>query len=373
MESFYEVTIKTLNHEKIINNLSNKVELFNVEKKDYNILKLQVKYSQKKILNKYLKNNNFEILKHKSFGLLSFILKVFRRLGITFGILFSIILFLILNQFIFKIEITGNDKVSRQEIINFLDENFDLKFKHSVNTKDIELAIQSNFDKVSLTSVITKGSTIVINIKEKLDSDILNTTLTPMIACYDGKITEIKLSQGTLNVKVGQTVKKGDVLVYPYIIDSAGNKKDILPQASIMAKIWVEGSIYYQENEISFVRTGKSKTINYLTIGKFSLNTKPNSPFKKYDTEEKTFYITKNNILPIINHQITYFETEEKLINNNFEEDKEKLILQCKEIALQKINEYDIIKKEKVLISQNAGIVNMKVVLELEKDITYEN
>ena len=372
MKSFYEVTIKTLNHEKLINNISDQFPLFNVEKKDYNILKLQVKYSNRKKLNKYLKNNNISILKNRNFGFLFNFLKLFKRYGIIAGIIISCACFFILNNLILNIEIQGNNLISKYEVINYLN-NYKLKNKNNILCKNIELKLKEKFSDISLVSVITKGSTLIVNIKENIKNDVVNKTFEPMVACYDGKITDIILSQGTLNVKVGQTVKKGDILVYPYIIDSSGEKRNIQPQASIKAKVWITGELSYKENEISLVKTGKKLSTSFMKINNLFLTTPKKCEYGLYTKQEKVNYLTYNNLLPISYHIVTYYELEEKIINKSFEEDKENLLQQCRQIALQKINEYDIIKNERTQIVQGAGIVNLKVILELEKDITYEN
>ena len=126
---------------------------------------------------------------------------------------------------------------------------------------------------------------------------------------------------------------------------------------------------YIIENEV----TDTAKKQEYWNTG-IGLNKVDNLEPSKYllDLSQKNIngelkYYEVENLLK------TYYETQEQIINNDFESDKENLISQCREIALQKINECDIIKKEKVSISRNAGIVHVKVVLELEKDITYES
>jgi len=107
-----------------------------------------------------------------------------------------------------------------------------------IGIKDVENAIIDNFDELSFVSCIIEGQTLVLNIKEKLLLEEVFGQFRPIFAQNSGMITQIDLISGTAVVKTGDFVRKGDVLVEPFVIDTSGQKREVKANAKIYAKIY---------------------------------------------------------------------------------------------------------------------------------------
>ena len=78
-----------------------------------------------------------------------------------------------------------------------------------------------------------------------------------------------------------------------------------------------------------------------------------------------------NLILPIEIEYIYYKEIKDKEIYKPFDENKEKILAECKEIALQNLEIDDIIKEEKhTVYNLNAGVYKVDYLLVVNKKLS---
>ena len=259
------------NLERWLNVISSKnVKIFSVIKRDVKNSEIEILLSDEKYVVEFLKSKNIEIVDKKYNGTAKMGKFLIKRLGIVFGIFICFCFYIVGSRYTLKIEVVGNTQSSTEEIVNVLAENGAgiLSPLNSKTNDDIERIILDNFDEISLVSVVKRGSSLIVNIKEKLlnkeyeDLDKTNS----LVATEDGIITEIKLIQGTLLVKVGDTVHAGDLLVAPYVFDSSGNKISIEPKAIITADVWLSGEATFQETKQITERTGNFVTERKMTF-----------------------------------------------------------------------------------------------------------
>ena len=192
----------------------------------------------------------------------------------------------------------------------------------------------------------------------------------PIISEYDGMITAINLVQGTLNVKVGDIVQKGEVLVYPYVSDGEGEVMPVLPRAEIKADVWLSENEVFYEYQIKEERTGRK--IDCWTITLFGLEIYSNlsdNIFENYESEETSSYLTQNNLLPFIYNKITFYETKTIEIIRNFEQEKNEVFEKLRQKTLISVAENEIIKDEMVSVKQGGGVYYITLTLTVEKDI----
>ncbi len=364
--------IQAVNQERLLTSLSNKFALFFVKRLSYTQTELFLKPANQKVFEKELKEKNVQILQKRNTFLYAFFKNFIKKTGVIAGLFLSFVLLIIANQFIFQTSILGLESIEKQEVLEILKQNdFDgFVYKASLNTKKIESAITKNFDNISLVSVIVKGNTLVVSIKEKISAGDYDhpEDFKPLTAKYNGLITNISLISGTLKVKVGQIVRVGDVLVEPYILDSSNNKRVVKADAEISARVWLTAKETHFEKRHETTRTGKTETYSKIYFLGIALNSVPsNLPFENYEIETRVRYIAENNILPIVRQEIVYYELETKEIIESFESVKEKVFEKAKQKALQMLEEYDIITKEYFTINSNFGVTNVEYVIEINK------
>ena len=347
------------NLERWLNFLTSKgTKFFSVEKQDVKNSVVEGSLFDEKKIEKFFKSKNISVQK-KEYGLLAKpIVFLKKRWGILVGLFVFVCFFAVATNFVWKIEITGNERCSTQEIEKVLEEN-GIGFFSSINSKsneEIEKIISNNFDVISLVSVVKKGTSIIVNIKEKLFNEEYESLEKGefLIAKQDGIITEINLIQGTLLVKVGDFVRAGDRLVAPFAVDSSGKQIPIQPKAEIFADVWLSGETIVETKKQVEERTGKFLTERKIVfLNQEILTKKEEILFEQYDLE--IFEENLSEILPIKYKTVVYHEVETKIVETNFEDVKEEKIALAKELALSMLAEGETIKAENSLITEENG------------------
>ena len=339
--------------------VENEIEIFSVVKHDVKNSEIEVSVSNEKRVEKFLKTKNIAVIK-KQYSKLMRPIKFFQhRWGILVGIFACVCFFAIASNYVWKIEIMGNESYSSHQIQKVLSQN-GVSFLSPLSSKtndEIEKIVLDNFNNVSMVSVVKKGSSVVINIKEKqITTDLENLDKTQcLIATQDGVITQINLIQGTPLVKVGQTVRAGQPLVAPYVLDGAGNKISVEPKAEIMAEVWLSGQATVVKTKQIEQRTGKSVSERKMVfLNQEIVTSKTEVPFEFYDLEIRE-EVLGQGVVPIKYVTLTYFEVETKIVETDFNLVKDETIEKSKALAYAKVMEGDKIKAENHVITEKSG------------------
>ena len=362
------------NIERTMNFLCEKgVNFLEFEKTDLKHAKVRIKKQDEKYFLQIISKLKIEVISKKDCGVnfaFSFLKK---RFGLLIGLFLVFACFIVLNNFLFRIEVYGCENTKESEIVSLLNEKGYHLFRNmnSFNNEDVEKCVMDNFNNVSMVSAIKRGNSIVLNIKEKLLNDEYENLddLEPLKSTKNGIITNITLIQGTLLVKVGDIVKVGDELVAPYTIDSNGNTIPIMPKASISLNSWVEGKVFQEKVEKKVERTGNyvsQRETKFLGVTIFS-NFEKEVNFKNYERVEKQCYLS-NFILPIKYREVFYFETKCDIINVNFEDVKQKKIDEAKNLALQNAEGKEILS-ESVNISETPEMFIIDYIITIKDEI----
>lgn len=308
-----------LNLSKLLNELmSENVEFENIERIDYDQMNLTINQrNYKKIVKKTkILGINCEVINESGFH--SVLLKLTRKLGIILGIIVVVITSLALSQSCFKIniEIEGkeeNKQVLIQQIQQVLAEQkvgIGENIKN-LNTRALEREFLKNVKNVSLAVVERNGVVINIFVKEAIEPDI--TTNANIIANYGGVIEDIKLKSGNLQVNVGDSVTKGQILI------TSGNIGDVFSEAngSIIARVLISGDSIGTEERVSYRRSGKVIEVGYVNLfGKDLRSTKTTDDdakqFANFEIEKVETELSQFNIVPIKKIVYRYYELIEE-------------------------------------------------------------
>lgn len=369
--------VNGVNQERNFNKLCDKYNLFDIVRKSYTQTSFACKLSKQKKVESELSNCGFEIVEKKEYGILTFFKNIFLSYGLIAGFVCGLIACVILSGYVLKIDIKGLDKISESQVTTILsNENINIFCKKDeIDITSLEKSLSKSIDNISLVSAIIKGNTLVISIKEKVQNDEVENldNFKPLLSKFDGQITSIKLVQGTLKVKVGDMVKTGQVLVEPYITDSSNNVRAVKPMAEIEARVWYSFKTEHADSKIECRRTGNTQKVeNLLFLGLNLTSTKNECKYASFEVEVKTICISNNNILPIYKQCITYYEMETIVIEEKFEENKEKIFENTKQKALLYLNKYDIIENEHFNVSEVNGNHFIEYVIEVVKRIDKE-
>ena len=361
-----KINIVGVNIKRLIKNLyRNNIEIYNLQEISHKEIEITIKSKKLKSAKTFLKDYNYTI---KNYYGVSF-LKRFSLCHI--GLMIGIVIFLAFNflcsRILTNIQIVGNDKIENKEIIKVINQNgikvgnFITKF----NPNKIEDSLEANFDNISFVSVYLKGTSLIVNIKEKLFIEEIEST-SDIVATENGVITKLNIAQGFSKFKVGDIVKKGDK-----IIEGKIGEAKCLAIGEVEMKIWYSSSITFYETETKFERTGKSVCNSYFKIGnnKFRIKQIKNN-FAKSEKEEYERYIFNNLIIPIKLYKEKFWELKEKIVKNDFNLQKYDIIEKTKNNARLLVPKGVEILNEKTDITENGDTKIITTFLETKQIIS---
>lgn len=264
---------------------------FNILSKDFKALKTLRNKSGVKIKIKYKIGLPFAIKKHK------------KRVGLLIGtvVFFGVLYFL--SGFVWNIKVYGNNAVSTAEIMQVANEMgiCEGMLKSKINSPEMRNTMLYKFNKLSWVSFNLEGSLLTINVSEtKPQEQENNKTPTNLVAAKDGVIKYLEIKNGYAAVKVGQAVKKGELLVS----GAAEFKEGVASFFNSNGKVLAETEIVYTETialkQNVMLPNGKVTTKKVLQFFGLNIPLYLGSVKGEYSKNVKEYYIkTENNYLPI--------------------------------------------------------------------------
>lgn len=357
--------------------ISKNIILQDLHRENNTYIKVKILKSDFKEIRHIAKKTKCKVKIEKKAGVPFYINKYRKRKIFVIAILVIAIFILAITKFIWNIEVVGNEKISKEEIIELVSE-YGIKqgkLKSNINGEKISNSIRLKRDDLSWIGINIKGTNAVITVKEAIEvPEIIDKSqICNIVATKDAIISKIVVQSGTARVNVGDEVKKGDILVEGIMEGANTGNREVHSEANVY------GMNYYEkEKKESFVQNIKSKTgneeqKNEICINKFKINfNKGVSKFENYDTISTSkkvklfsnFYlpieIKKTTNIEIINEQKVYSEEELKeKIEKELEEELEKEY---------EISKYDNKKRDVEVNLENDGI-NVKLMYEIQEDI----
>ena len=297
--------------------------LWNIKMKEEVKIYTNIRIKDYKSIRKIAKKTNTKIKIRKKCGM-PFIFNRYKKrkiLGIILILVFLVLVFL--SNFIWNISITGNTQIPSQEILEGLKKE-GLKigtFKKNIDLNKVINNIRLNNNDIAWIGIKIKGTNAIVNIKERKQApEVINENeYCNIIADKDGLITEINVQNGTAAVKIGDIVKKGDLLVNGYLEGKYTGIRYVHAISNIKAKVWYSKKNKVYLNQQILTPTGKTETKYTLKMNNFKINFyKTLSKFQNYDkiSESKKIKLFSNFYLPI--EIIKTTNKEQKIENVTF-------------------------------------------------------
>ena len=278
-----------------------------------------------------------------------------------FALCLVLILFIIFisSQFVWNIEIVEENGLAIENIMEDV-QDAGLKMgtlKKDINTKEIINKVRLERDDIAWIGIELKGTNAIVKlVKAEKKPDIIDEDeYCNIVSDKNGVITKINAQDGTANVKVGDTVSVGDVLINGWMEGKYTGIRYVHAKGEIEARVW-----YTMNKTIDYKTTEKQYTENVETnygvkMNNFKINfPKGVSKFNFYDTieTENKIKLFSNFYLPISVVKTTYQEYEEiektysveeakNLGIQEIEEELEKQIEHKENIVNKNINTYE--------------------------------
>ena len=343
---YVRITIEGYFIERLMNLCSNKgILIWNSKRKKTTLLEANVSIKDFRQIVKFAKQAKCKVSIKQKRGL-PFIFNRYRKRKIFFFSLILIIVAIIsLSNFVWNIEVIGNEKIDKKEIIQTLKkEGLEVgTLKNKVNTKEIINKMRLDRNDLAWIGIDIRGTNAIIKVVEadKKPDIIKEDEYCNIVATKAGIIEKVNAINGTPLVKKGDVIKEGTLVIGGWLEGKYTGTRYVHANGSVQAKVWYTQNERVELNQVISRKTENEETKYSVRINNFTINFyKTLSKFKKYDTIEQNkkiklfsdFYlpieiIQKNNY-ELVEENITY--TKEQAKQKAEEEAKKKLDEQVK-------------------------------------------
>ncbi len=282
-----------------------------------------------------------KIIKRSGFPLV--LNKYKRRYGLILGVIIFVAAINFLSGRMWIIKVNGNINVTDGEINAFF-ENCGIGrgvAMSSINSDILKQQLILSFENIAWASVNKQGSVIEVNITE-FTQEAQNEIPCNIVSQYDAVIKSVNVRKGSVNVKIGDTVSKNQILVSGIVGYGAGNSF-VHSSGEIIAEIRFREKIIIDKVQEHSAPTGRILKRNALDIMGIKVPLYLGGVNGDFDLKKSYKYV---NILggeiPII-----MYETKYSFLNRTYTEisnaeaqaiSKDKLMSELKEGGATDIN-----------------------------------
>lgn len=362
-DTVYTISINGLNLHHIISFFER--EGFNVQnlarKGNKSIVVSLYKSDYKKLIEQDF-SQNYKISIIKKVGKEEIAFKIFRHFGLILGVVLSIFIVIASTSRISYIEINSENHVCKNhEQCIFTKENqlalrnclkkygieTGEKLPNNLSYREIERNLMQEFKQISGVTLTQYGTKIRLEIQEANIPE--KETASNLVAPVSGVVITNNIVSGKSSIKNGDIVLKGQTLVTP----ENGNPVS----ATFEIRTFYHENMVYSENITTYKKTGKTQTINSVSLFGQSIGKESKCKFALFESKTTKRYAFYNLFLPFISKSTTYYELKREEIVVPFEAAKEKL-------------KQDLTLKTMALIPENATQRNITFATFKENDKT---
>lgn len=218
LSGYLKIQITGYSPERFLNLCKNKdISIWDLEAKE-NAYEMYISVKGFRKLKPILKKTHTKLVILERYGTPFFLYRYRKRKMFFVGSVICIAIIFVLSKFIWNIEIEGNQSITDETIIEYLEQE---SVFHGMKRKDVECEwiateLRKDFNEIIWVSVSLEGTNLIIHVKENTDTfqvSQIEEEPSDIIAEQKGIITEIIMRNGVPCVSIGDEVKQGDMLV----------------------------------------------------------------------------------------------------------------------------------------------------------------
>lgn len=374
---YIRISIEGYYIERFINICGNeKITIWNLKRNKNVKLELNIGIKDLKKVAKIAKQTKCKIKIIKKKGL-PFLFNRYRKRKLFFVFLLVIIIGLgISSNFVWNIQIVEEDKESIENLYQDVVENgLEIgKMKSKINTKDIINKVRLKRNDIAWMGIELKGTNAIVKVvKATAKPEIVDDNeYCNIVSDKQGIITKINAQNGTIAVKVGDTVNVGTTLINGWMEGKYTGLRYVHAKGEIQAKVWHTKNKKILYNATEKTETGNIENKYQIKINNFEINlSKRLSKFKIYDTIvlENKFKIFSDFYLPISLVKITNKEIKEEQNNYNAEQAKDLGIEQLQEELDNEIEDKSKVVNKIINTYEKEDGIEVYVTYEVLEDI----
>lgn len=374
---YIRISIEGYYIERFINICGNeKITIWNLKRNKNVKLELNIGIKDLKKVAKIAKQTKckMKIIKKKG---LPFLFNRYRKRKLFFVFLLVIIIGLgISSNFVWNIQIVEEDKESIENLYqDVVESGLEIgKMKSKINTKDIINKVRLKRNDIAWMGIELKGTNAIVKVvKATAKPEIVDDNeYCNIVSDKQGIITKINAQNGTIAVKVGDTVNVGTTLINGWMEGKYTGLRYVHAKGEIQAKVWHTKNKKILYNATEKTETGNVENKYQIKINNFEINlSKRLSKFKIYDTIvlENKFKIFSDFYLPISLVKITNKEIKEEQKNYNAEQAKDLGIEQLQEELDNEIEDKSKVVNKIINTYEKEDGIEVYVTYEVLEDI----
>lgn len=356
--------------------ISRKILIWNLKREKSSILKVNVGIRDFKKIREIAKKTKCRIKIQNKKGI-PFLLNKYKKRKV-FAVLLIVTLFMIIvvSNFVWNIDVIGVDKIQKEELIKDLNEcGLEIgKKKSSINTKEIINNIRLKREDIAWIGINLKGTNAIVEVVEaKSKPNIINEDeLCNIVATKEGIITKINSQNGTSLVKIGDLVKKGDILIGGWLEGKYTGTRYVHAKGEVEARVWYTKKQIIDLNYKKRTKTGNTETKYSVSVNNFQINFYKRLPkYENYDTicDSKKLKIFSNFYIPIELRKTTYEEVQEEYAIYDIDEAKNIAIDNLSKELEDEIENKDKIINKQINCKEDYGKIDVEVIYEVLENI----
>lgn len=284
MKNSCKISFEGLNVNRLLTVLGKKgITIYGVIKQGKKYI-LEVPASRSRQTIALLKEKCYNILGIEFFGISKVVKFLKKHFVLPIFCLFAVIVIAVSSQLCFRIEVNGDFE---QQIV--CDALQDLGVKvgadlHKLNINRLQNALANKLD-ATYAVVRRSGSVLYVNViaKKEIDPPIKLDVKRNIVATRSGTVVGVLCEQGTPLVKIGDSVKAGDVLIEGKRLFNDGTSEDVYALGRVTLEITSSGFAPFDGTKTVTVETGN--TFNTTGVVLFGKEYAKTCPFAQYNVE----------------------------------------------------------------------------------------
>lgn len=271
---YLKVSVEGYYIERLINICRNqKITVWNIRKKEDIKIYFNIGINDFKKVAKIARKTQSKIKIEQKRGLPFLLHRYKKRKIFLIFLLMLVILITLSSNFVWNVEITEENGKDLANIAQDI-ENAGLKtgvLKSKIDTKEIINKIRLERDDIAWMGIELKGTNAIVKlVKAEEKPEIVDENeYCNIVSDKEGVITKINAGNGTANVKVGDVVKAGDILINGWMEGKYTGVRYVHAQGEIEAKVWYTKSKTVPLNTTERQETGNIEESYSIKINNF--------------------------------------------------------------------------------------------------------
>ena len=273
----------------------------------------RIRRSAFKKLRKYRRMSHVKIKIVARRGLFEIMRRYKLRVGLVIGAAVFFALFFIMSRFIWTIDISGNRRLTSDEVLYTL-ERCGITEGMKKNGFDPNTAVSRLYlenSDIAWVALNVKGTTLYVELRERIYPPDMLPQKRPcnVVSAYTGQVLRMYIHDGKPEVHTGDAVIKGQLLVSGVIEDREGAVRYTHARASVIGAARIEKQVTIGYSQVKTVKSEDEKVRYEFGILSFKIPLYFSKPDLTYDRSESLKRLTVFGAeFPIWIRKITFRE-----------------------------------------------------------------